>query len=95
VVVRFNPWLFNSEERLLSGFFETLAAALGRSMATEAVKLGGMLRDYGIQLPAASLSVEGATPVSSSDAIKGVGESLSRGGLDEPKGHIGYIANEN
>jgi predicted KAP-like P-loop ATPase len=91
VVVRFNPWLFNSEERLLCGFFETLAAALGRSMATEAVKLGGMLRDYGILLAAGSLSVEGATPVSSSDAIKGIGESLSSGGLDELKGRIDRV----
>jgi predicted KAP-like P-loop ATPase len=91
VVARFNPWLFNSEERLLCGFFETLAAALGRSMATEAVKLGGMLRDYGILLAAASLSVEGATPVSSSDAIKGIGESLSSGGLDELKGRIDRV----
>src|SRR6266436_2127623 len=91
VVVRFNPWLFDSEERLLCGFFETLAAALGRSIGTEAVKLGGMLCDYGIQLAAASLSVEGATPVSSSDAIKGIGESLSSEGLDELKGHIDRV----
>lgn len=91
VVVRFNPWLFNSEERMLCGFFETLAAAVGRSMVAEAAKLVGMVRDYGILLAAASFSVAGPTRVGPCDVIKGIGEFLSSGGLDELKGRIDRV----
>jgi hypothetical protein len=36
VVVRFNPWLYSSEERQLRGFFDTLVAAVGGSLPTKA-----------------------------------------------------------
>jgi predicted KAP-like P-loop ATPase len=91
VVVRFNPWLFNSEERLLCGFFETFAAALGRSTGTKAATLSGMLRDYGTLLALASLSMAGANPVNPSDAIKGIGDPLASGELDELKGHVDQV----
>ena len=56
LVVRFNPWLFDSEDRLVRGFFDTLAATLSRSLATKAEKIGGLLRDYGTLLSLASFS---------------------------------------
>ena len=34
VVVRFNPWHFQSQDQLLRGFFATLAEALGKSLPT-------------------------------------------------------------
>src|SRR6266403_1922087 len=45
VVVRFNPWLYGSEERQLRGFFDTLAAALGRALPRIGDSLAGVKLD--------------------------------------------------
>ncbi len=46
VIVKFNPWLFNNESQILISFFQTLAAALSRSLETRGEKLGKFLREY-------------------------------------------------
>ena len=87
VVVRFNPWLFNSGDQLLRGFFDTLAAALGRSLPAKAQKVGGLLRDYGSLLSLASFSV-GANRASARHAPKGSDDSVAAMRLEELRDRI-------
>jgi KAP-like P-loop domain-containing protein len=83
VVVRFNPWLFQSEERLLSGFFATLAQSIGRSLPSRREEFGKLLKRYGAVLSLASISLGGAIHIRPGDAAKGLGETLSTVELDE------------
>ena len=81
IVVRFNPWHFQSEDLLLRGYFATLADAMGRSP--------GMKENAGKLLKSteacflASLTVAGLVTVTPCEAAKGVGEAMSNVGLDE------------
>jgi hypothetical protein len=59
VVVPFNPWLFTSEEALLRSFFNTLAAAIGKSLASKKEELGEFIQKYGRALSLASIRFEG------------------------------------
>src|SRR3989344_4455592 len=79
VVVRFNPWLFQSEEQLLRGFFATLAEALGKSLPTLKEKIGKILKNYGSLLSFTSISVEG------------FGEALSTVEMDQLRTRIESI----
>lgn len=80
VIVRFNPWHFQSEELLLRGFFATLAEALEKSLSTKAEELGKLLKRYGSVLSFASIPVGVTVP---SGAVTGLGEALSTVELDE------------
>jgi len=82
VVVRFNPWLFQSEEQLLRGFFATLAEALGKSLPTLKEKIGKILKNYGSLLSFTSISVEG------------FGEALSTVEMDQLRTRIESILAE-
>ena len=82
VVIRFNPWHFQSEDQLLRGFFATLAQALGKSLPTMREKIGKIIKDYGSLLSLASISV-GNVKVAPGEAAKGLGEALSTVELDE------------
>jgi predicted KAP-like P-loop ATPase len=88
VVVRFNPWLYSSEERQLCGFFDTLAATLGRSLPTQAEKIGDLLRDYVALLSLASFSVAGVGLPNPRDALPRIGDFLVSARLDELKQHL-------
>ena len=94
VVVRFNPWHFQSEEQLFRGFFSTLAGALGKSLPTMKEKIGKVFKDYGSLLSIASLSVGGVVQVSPGDAAKGLGEALSTVELDELRTRIESVLSE-
>jgi hypothetical protein len=67
VIVRFNPWLFESEDKLLRGFFGVLARSIGRSLPTWREKLGEALQKYGALL----------SPVGAGDAAQDIGQTLS------------------
>lgn len=82
IAVRFNPWLFQSEEQLLRGFFDTLAEALGKSLPTLKEKIGNILKKYGSLLSFASISVDG------------LGEALSTVELDQLRTRIENILAE-
>lgn len=81
VVVRFNPWLFDSEDRLLRGFFDSLATALGRSLPAKADRIGTLLRNYRSMLLMASFHVDGGTKPGGT--AKATDESLPIARLDE------------
>jgi hypothetical protein len=83
VVVRFNPWLFRSEEQLLRGFFSTLAEAIDRSLPTTAEKIGGVLKRYGSLLSVASIPIVPGVDLSPGDAATGLGEALSEVTLEK------------
>lgn len=88
IVVRFNPWHFQSEDLLLRGFFATLADAMGQSLPNVKEKAGDLLKKYGNVLSLASLTVGGVVQVRPGDAVKGVGEAMSNVGLDELRKRI-------
>lgn len=88
VVVRFNPWHFQSEEHLLKGFFATLAQVLGKSLPTMKEKIGKLFKDYGSLLSLASISIGNIVQVSPGEATKGLGEALSAVELDTLRSRI-------
>lgn len=94
VVVRFNPWHFQSEEYLLKGFFATLAQVLGKSLPTMKEKIGKIFKDYGSLLSLASISIGGVVQLSPGEAAKGLGEALSTVELDELRSRIESILAE-
>jgi len=47
IVVNFNPWLFNDEERLIKAFFNDVAAALKQSIHKPKENIGKVLSEYG------------------------------------------------
>ncbi len=82
VLVQFNPWLFQSEEQLLRGFFATLADAIDRSLPTTAEKIGGVLKRYGSLLSVASIPIAPGFELKPGEAAKGLGEALSEVTID-------------
>ncbi|MES2385619.1 MAG: P-loop NTPase fold protein [Pseudomonadota bacterium] len=94
IVIRFNPWHFQSEEMLLRGFFATLADGLGRSLPSLKERAGEMLKKYGALLSLGSLTFGGIVQIQAGDAAKGLGEALSTVGLDELKKRIDDLLSE-
>lgn len=92
VVLRFNPWHFQSEEQLIRGFFATLAEGLDQKLNTAQEKIGKILKDYGSLLSLGSFAVAGgAIQLRPGDAAKGLGEALSNVSLDELRSRIDAI----
>lgn len=91
VIVRFNPWHFQSEEQLFRGFFATLAQVLGKSLPTMKEKIGKIFKDYGSLLSLASLSIGNVVQISPGDAAKGLGDALSTVELDALRARIETI----
>ena len=95
IVVKFNPWHFQSEAQLLKGFFETLADALGRSLPTKVEELGGILKRYGSILSLASLSLfGGVAQISPGSGVRELGEQLSTVELSELRERLERILKE-
>jgi len=88
VIVRFNPWLFESQAKLLEGFFATLADALGRALPTKIQELGRILNRYGAILSVASVGL--------ATAARELGKSLSVAELEDLKRRLeGFLREEN
>lgn len=94
IVVRFNPWHFQTEDLLLRGFFATLADAMGRSLPNMKERAGSLLQKYGSVLSLASLSIGGVVQVSPGEAAKGLGDAMSNVGLDELRSRIEGMLDE-
>lgn len=94
IVVRFNPWHFQSEDLLLRGFFATVADSMGKSLPSMKEKAGELLKKYGSLLSLASLTVGGVVQLSPGETAKGVGEAMSNVGLDELRTRIELMLDE-
>lgn len=78
ICVRFNPWQFGNEERLLKGFFATLGDELGRSLCNISENIGHLLRQYGGLLSFAPVPLFGGLiQVSAGGIAKEIGKNLS------------------
>lgn len=94
ILVRFNPWHFQSQEALLRGFFATLAEAMEESLPNAREKAGDLLKQYGGLLSLASVTIAGVVQLSAGEAAKSIGESLSTVSLDELRSRIDRMLDE-
>jgi predicted KAP-like P-loop ATPase len=95
ILVRFNPWYFQSEDQLIKGFFATLADALKTSIKTKSEQLGEILEKYGSILSMASISFfGGAAAITPGAGMQELGKQLSTAELDELKTRMELILNE-
>lgn len=94
ILVRFNPWHFQSQDALLRGFFATLAEAMDKSLPNRREKAGDLLKRYGGLLSLASVTVGGIVQLSPGEAARNFGESLSTVSLDDLRTRIDRILEE-
>jgi hypothetical protein len=94
IVVRFNPWHFQTEDLLIRGFFATLAEAMDKSLPNMIEKAGDLLKKYGSLLSLGSLTFGGVVQLKPGDAAKGLGEAMSNVGLDELRVRIEGMLDE-
>lgn len=84
VCVRFNPWLYQSDSQLLLSFFETLASAVERSLASTSETVGKWLRTLGAALCTVSVGI-GIINATPGTALQSLGESLSSVDVQEKR----------
>lgn len=95
IIIRFNPWHFQSEAQLIRGFFETLADGLGRSLPTKLEELGRILAQYGSILSMASISLfQGVAQITPGAGLREFGETVSTVELDELRRRLERILRE-
>ncbi|MDO8557029.1 MAG: KAP family NTPase [Candidatus Jorgensenbacteria bacterium] len=95
VLVKFNPWYFRSEAKLLEGFFSILAENLGKSLPSKAEELGRVLQKIGSILSLASGSfLGGMVSVNPGEAIAKIGEKMAETDLEELRERVGAILKE-
>lgn len=94
ILVRFNPWHFQSQDALLRGFFATLAQAMDESLPTRREKVGDLLKQYGGLLSLANVTLGGVVQLSPGEAAKTVGDSLSTVSLEELRSRIDRMLDE-
>ena len=81
--IPFNPWQFEDERHLILAFFNTLAAAIGKRLATRKEDLGKFLQQYGRIL---SLARVGLGTVATD-----LGEKMSSVQLDDLKRRVNEL----
>jgi len=89
ILIPFNPWHFKSETQLLQGFFDTLAEALDKKLASRTEKVGNFLKKYG-----SILSLPGIITGGSAEGVTQLGESLSTVELGELRRRVEAILKE-
>jgi hypothetical protein len=90
VLFRFNPWLFESSDSLLGGFFKNLADALGRSLPTFKEKVGGILRKYGALFSGIRVPILDAagTAIDPGASAKALGDAIASPGPEEMRQRV-------
>ena len=94
VCVRFNPWFFRDEEKLLLSFFQTLADALKRKLTTRAEDIGGWLAKCGEILEPLSFADPTGAVRGSGQIFEKLGNLFSQVKLEENKKRIEKILEE-
>lgn len=91
IVIRFNPWRFNSESQLLLGFFSLLAEHLQRSLKTKTEKIGDLLQKYGKLVTPLSLTLSGGFGIAAGSTVQDLGGALADVDIEELKKRIEAI----
>jgi predicted KAP-like P-loop ATPase len=82
ISIRFNPWRFSDEDKLLKSFFTTIAHALGKELDSKKEKFAGFVAKY-----AASTKILGVD-------IASVGKAFADVGIEEFKDRIDEFLGE-
>ncbi|MDF0556870.1 P-loop NTPase fold protein [Kamptonema sp. UHCC 0994] len=89
ICVKFNPWRFTDEASLIKGFFQALAEAIGKSIASHSEEVGKWLDKYSSGLGLNALTFNfGVVRVNLGQGIQAVGKGLSSVELEELKKRI-------
>lgn len=91
ICVRFNPWFFKDEEKLLLSFFKTLADALNRKLKTRVENIGDLLAKCGEILAPLSLADPTGAFRGSGQILQNIGNLVSQVELEENKKRIEKI----
>jgi predicted KAP-like P-loop ATPase len=94
ICVRFNPWFFRDEEKLLLSFFKTLADALNQKLTTKAQEIGGWLAKCGEIIAPLSLADPTGSVRGSGQIFEKLGNLFSQVELEENKKRIETILEE-
>jgi hypothetical protein len=94
VCVRFNPWFFTKEEKLLLSFFQTLADALERRLKTKAEDIAGWLTKCGEVIAPLSVADPTGSVRGSGQILTKIGNLFSQVELEENKKRIENILKE-
>lgn len=94
ICVRFNPWFFRDEEKLLLSFFKTLADALNRKLTTRTQDIGGWLAKCGEIIAPLSLADPTGGIRGSGQIFEKIGNLFSQVELEENKKRIEKILEE-
>lgn len=88
ILVRFNPWYFRSEAKLIEGFFSVLAGELKKSLPTKKEQIGKALKVIGSIASLASGSVGGVINIDPGQGISKLGEKLTETDLEKLRARI-------
>ena len=88
ICIRFNPWLFKSEDQLIRNFFGVLADKLDRSISNRKEKIGDFLSKYSAYLAPVDVGLSLFKIPAPSDALKKLGGALSGIELEQIKERI-------
>jgi len=92
LIIRFNPWYFTDQSKLINDYFSLLARAIGKSLRTTKEDFGNLMIKYSSMLNL-SISPFPDSPVSipTGDVVAGFGSILSHTTLEELKLRIENI----
>lgn len=93
ICVKFNPWRFTDEASLIKGFFQALAEAIGKSIASHSEKVGKWLDKYSGALTPFTFNVGGfggfgGFRFNPGQSIQALGKGLSSVELEELKKRV-------
>jgi predicted KAP-like P-loop ATPase len=94
VCVRFNPWFFRNEEKLLLSFFQTLADALERKLTTRKEDIGEWLGKLGKIFAPLYLADPSGAVRGSGQLLENLGNLFSQVELEENKKRIEKMLEE-
>jgi predicted KAP-like P-loop ATPase len=94
ICVRFNPWFFRDEEKLLLSFFKTLADALDRKLTTRTQDIGGWLAKCGEIIAPLSLADPTGSVRGSGQIFEKLGNLFSQVELEDNKKRIEKVLEE-
>jgi len=85
--VRFNPWLYRSQEILLKSFFAELARTVDKSPLSNKQRLGEAIKKLGHVVSLASISTSMGV-IDPGKAIERLGETMSQSNLEEYRDRV-------